>query len=335
MTHTPLPDSPELTQLLEEFKRLESGFVDARKDGLFLAAKGWQREISEFAGLVNKLKVGVMSFDAMPMRDREFSLFTNTENWRTFFVSETPITGSGLDLLPECPNVVDIKISECPLRGNRLIGLRRFPNVKKVDIGWCEDADQALEYLAGLKSLEYFHIRPRPFFTGDGLAHFCGHQSICRIDFSDSRIKRGMEHLKDCPNLRELSLSHTELDDEQMKHVAGIRSLRYVYVTSSSISDTGFATFANHPHLEKIGAHGLGSDEHRQLTEKCLSHWESIPNLRSVTCAFRVTQRGLDSLKKMKNLKHLGLHWPVLTKSELEEIERQLPNCRVSAKVLE
>ena len=154
-------------------------------------------------------------------------------------------------------------------------------------------------------------------------------QHLKSIDLSSTKVSTGFQHLANCPSLETLLLDGTEVDDDAIRDIAKIVTLKGLYVGSENVTNDGLRFLAGHPNLETLYYHGIGPTEHLGITEECFEHLPKIPQLRDLSVACRVTAKGLESLQRISKLDTLCVDWPTLTLPELEAIRQHLPNCRV------
>jgi hypothetical protein len=167
------------------------------------------------------------------------------------------------------------------------------------------------------------------------------------IDFSITSIRgTGLAHLKDCPELLDLNLKNTRVDDEGMQGLKGWSHLRTLTLPAA-ISDAGLEHLEGLTSLDK-----LELNECNRITGKSLARLKTAaPNLRILSLSktglgndtvgvlskltqvhevflggTAVTAEAWPELKKLAHLRVLGLpQHPSITYEKLQELRKALP----------
>ena len=334
----PSPPPPAIVEFVKQADQYDAGWCEWRTSGYHITVGTWPEEVTDLIQLFNEIPLESLSLVELAISDRHFKLFRNVEGLMSISVTSVPIDGSGLDLLPVCEAVTEVDISGCPLDGRKMIGMRKFPNASDVKLkaDFADDAVRHLKPLANLEILSLYDCK----MTGDGLEGLAGKQHLRKLYLHGAGMKsgpqrdilRGFQHLASCPSLEGINLEETSVDDAGLADIAKIKSLQSLSVGSDKITDDGLRHFAGHPNLRSLSYCGKGWGwMHLGVTEKCFVHLPNIPNLRSLSVCCNITTEGLKSLKQIPKLESLRVDWPTMTQTELNELRKQLPNCRVTS----
>lgn len=320
---------PAIVQFLEEVERCGHGDCEQREDGLSVTIGRWDCDFSRAVELINRIDADHISLGYVPMTDRHFAMFRNAIGWKSVSLDSIPIRGKGLDSLPECPLVEEVCIDRCPLMGEELVGLRRFPNTKSLHIE-TDDIDVALKHLAVMRSLESLvilsHNTP---FSGEGFRYLSDHPCLKQIELRNTSVRRGFHHLANCRSLERIVASSSWVDDQGMVEISQIQSLKQVSVISNKITNEVLKALAGHPNIEQV-LFVKKINQFPQITEECLESVCSIPNLKSLYVSCRITNRGVEYLKKINKLESLLINWEEITPDDIRAIRKALPSCDVS-----
>lgn len=133
----------------------------------------------------------------------------------------------------------------------------------------------------------------------------------------------GMEAIGRLKQLEKLDLDMANVTDVGMKHLAGCEALTELDVTRNKLTAAGFQALEENRKLTKITVGVYAGDAEvkaiarlKQLEELELRHTD-------------VTDRGLEVLKDLNNLRSLVLIGGKVTEAGVEACQRLLPNCKV------
>jgi hypothetical protein len=169
--------------------------------------------------------------------------------------------------------------------------------------------DVGLANVANLKSLEYLAVGSLPV-KGDGLAV-----------------------LKQCPSLRELSLSGLELNAQAITHIAAVPSLeglrlRYIgtHITDESLSQLSTLTV-----LKELSIVMKDASQMR-ITDAGIEHLSHLRNLEFVWLNHceKVTNEGLANLEGLSSLRQLRLDKSRVTHAGAERLKQKIPGVSVT-----
>jgi hypothetical protein len=145
--------------------------------------------------------------------------------------------------------------------------------------------------------------------TDDLLKVFAGMSEVRRMGFELTDVTAdGMKMVAKLPNLRELVLygGRPSVDNEGLREISGHKQIVTLKLVNTDVTDEGLAVLA------------------------------TLPNLRSVTLyreAFRdrtLTDKGLLSLGTLDQLEELVIDGGWASSAAVEQLQTELPNCKIS-----
>ncbi|MCL4207587.1 MAG: hypothetical protein KJ000_34310 [Pirellulaceae bacterium] len=134
--------------------------------------------------------------------------------------------------LAQLQNLQTLVLRDLPVRDEHLARLPVLQNLRQLDLTDTEITDQGLEHAARLPLLHTL-ILPADRLTGAGLIHLHGHPSLTTLELGSSsgvlgheeaRVRLRDVHLRDLPNLTQLSLPE-HLDRLELHNLPSLRGL--------------------------------------------------------------------------------------------------------------
>jgi hypothetical protein len=266
------------------------------------------------------------------------------------------VTDAGLKQVAQHPNLRWLRIETGKIWGPGLAQLENLPLLERLCIwGTSPISDRHLKYMEGLtqlksltlwgsacnrltdaslasigklKNLEELHfIRTSPRFTPAGLAHLKSLMKLKKVSFAQTWFGAAAEHNGDqvarqlaaLPNLESIK-GLRYLSAEGMKTLTRFRNLKCLGVALKDrrqgyYGSTGLSNLANLGSLEELH---ISSED--ALSDADLACLEPLSRLRDLLISGRnVTDRGLASIGKLKQLENLGLSCSV-TRNALNQL---------------
>ena len=192
--------------------------------------------------------------------------------------------------------------------------------------------EQVLEPISRLTGLRVLQLIGTGI-TYKGMEFLKPLRSLRALDLCNERFigNQGLAVLKDLPSLEYLDL-YTGVTDAGLKHVAQVKSLRWLRLRTGRIWGPGLAELADLPRLERLciwGSEQSFSDRHIQYLEglthlKSLTLWgmadgltdaslasigriESLEELHFIMTSPKFTPAGVAHLKNLKKLRKIAL----------------------------
>lgn len=149
------------------------------------------------------------------------------------------------------------------------------------------------------------------------------------------------------PNLHILSLQVSEISDEHVEILTRNRSIRYLDLSNSGVTDAGILSIAQR--LDRLGFLEIANTaitgkgllaigdltglemlnlEGTLIGDRDLHHLRNLQNLTVLRLGERVTDAGIREITRLKKLDTLGFFRSGITDSGIEEAVRGLPELR-------
>ena len=181
--------------------------------------------------------------------------------------------------------------------------------VVEVVFNFNDITDAGLVHLKGMTNLRSLRLSG-PKITDAGLAHLKDLTNLQTLNLRSTQVTdAGLVHLKGLTNLRELDLNRTKVTDAGLVHLKGM-NLKRLIIPDQAQTDTGLKHYlaAIKPPTE------LHLNKHRM---RPLLNWS-------------ITDSGLVHLKGLTNLKSLSLYKTQITDAGIAELQKALPNCKIT-----
>lgn len=184
-----------------------------------------------------------------------------------------------LRYLASFPRLRTLSLYETPLTDDGLAHLKSLTSLKNLNLGSCRKVtDAGLKYLEKLENLESLNL------------------GFCR-----KITDEGFAILTRFPELKSLNLSITNVTDDRLKTVAGLKNLRHLDLDNAPITDAG------------------------------IEHLKSLRNLRSLRfVGAAVGDDGLETLHEVKSLRFLNVTDSLVTDAGIAAFKKALPKCTVT-----
>jgi len=180
-------------------------------------------------------------------------------------------------------------------------------------------AVRSLASLAGLTTLEKL-VLSLPVQTeipvkDDAIVQLAPLKNLRELRLAQTQVKG--RTLVPFTELRALDLDHTQLNDEGMASIAGMKHLTKFYARDTLITDEGLRNLAGLKELTELDLYGT------RITDEGLHQLSGLVRLTKLNIlGASVTDAGLDSLAALKNLRELNLYRTGITNAGLEKLRR-------------
>ncbi len=198
----------------------------------------------------------------------------------------------------------------------------------------CLITDEGLQHLTGLKSLSYVSLTRNEHMTAEGLKFLSTLPALERLSLSFSetahwrdRDKWHLRHLRDLKQLKVLSLTCRGLTNDDLQQLSGLASLEHLTLHDSwheqsrlIVNDEGMRHLAGLTSLKY-----LRFDE-TTVTDAGLQQLAGLSKLEYLTITGRFTDRGLEQFLKLKSLRNLQIASPDITEQAVERLRQRHPS---------
>ena len=132
-------------------------------------------------------------------------------------------------------------------------------------------------------------------------------------------------HLKGLTNLETLVLYGTKINDAGLVHLKGLK-LKQLSIPKQAMTDLGLKHY-----LAVVETHNSLRLSGWSVSDAGLVHLKGLTNLQTLVLSnTQISDAGLVHLKGMTNLKGLNLFGTKVTDAGVAELQKALPNCRIS-----
>ncbi|MBI2804709.1 MAG: hypothetical protein HYX68_06955 [Planctomycetes bacterium] len=171
------------------------------------------------------------------------------------------------------------------------------PKLKKLWAGGM--GDTGLKIIAKGKNIENLRIGSRTI-TDAGMAHLTALPKLRELHVSGFLSSKGFEKLAPSKTLE--FLWYTQVNDESLKGIAKITSLKRIRFVRAAVTDKGFQELASLPNLEELNFQGT------KISDVAVTRLGTLQKLRELNLNdTKITDESLKTLGKLKSLRRLCL----------------------------
>jgi hypothetical protein len=261
--------------------------------------------------------------------------------------------GPTLAELARLPSLKSVMIDRVSLTTEAFTHLAAVRNLQELTVHMCGVTDACLVPLADCKGLRVLRLNNNRGVTNDGMKHLAGLPTLEDLTLVGTSANGAcLASLKGLASLKKLMLSGPASDDD-LAHLAGMKSLEALDLSNFLISPRGVAHLAKLKGLKRLylSEVGLVDDDLKQLaaltglvyvalgrnnklTGAGLTHLAALQNMESLdlfSCP-KVGDDGVAALKGLGRLTHLGLGETGITDASVEHFKafRALKNVTVT-----
>lgn len=190
--------------------------------------------------------------------------------------------------------------------------ITRIPNLQALDLEICNQVtDSACEILGEMQQLRGLNLKKTAFekkrISNLGLSKLTGLVKLEFLDVSGNNITNdGLQSLKPLAHLRELRLNRVPINDEGLTKLTTLKHLEY---------------------LELIFTEGFAGPKVTDAGTKPLSELKQLKTLNMVGA--RITDESLPHLSSLKKLTHLIVIGSNFSNIGMNQLQQELPDCKV------
>jgi len=141
-----------------------------------------------------------------------------------------------------------------------------------------------------------------------------------RLDDATRCSEKGLEVLRELPNLQKLMLGRCPLSPAKAVALGGLRTLTLLHLGDSRLTDAGLVYLKRLTNLNSLDL------QDAPVTDRGMAVLVGFPKLAELSLAgTRVTDKGVGELAALKELKQLKLHKTAVTRKGIDAIEKALP----------
>jgi Leucine-rich repeat (LRR) protein len=214
--------------------------------------------------------------------------------------------------------------------------LTQFPSLEFLNLSGPMVTDAKMVPIGKLVTLTELGIGASE--VGQGLTHLKNLKSLRYLGLGSNRnydIDKHLKHLDQFSYLEVLNLKSTNVGDEGLAHLAGLRKLKKLYLISNPntgrITDTGMAHLKNINSLQELELPYSG------ITDVGFAHLANLTSIRKINVPSGVTDKGISIITNMPQLEDLKIISRQVTDKGMEHPARctslkklTLNNCPVT-----
>jgi Leucine-rich repeat (LRR) protein len=203
-----------------------------------------------------------------------------------------------------------------PITDRNIAELASLRGLKQLDISGCREVtDDGIAILKSLPLLERLNLS-RCAITGNGIAPVASLKKLRELSLEATKVDDdGLRHISTLPNLRELNLWNTKITSAGLRHLTKLTNLESLEIESEKITDESVAHLSSLTRLKELWPS-------REFSNRGLESVRKMEGLESLWLEYAqsVTDKGLESLSGLTQLRCLYLHSPSITDAGLKHL---------------
>ncbi len=178
---------------------------------------------------------------------------------------------------------------------------------------------------AELQKLTAISFDGKDVILNEGLEFLEGLPNLEVVNLTANRGVTSIKSLRNSPQLRELYLRHSGINDAGLESIQSLQQLETLSIGDTPLTDAGLKTLAGLPNLKLLDLFNC-----QRITEAGLGNLASLPKLELLNVAgMPLTDAGMEHLKGLKNLKAVDVNGTKVTEAGAQSLRSVLPNCNV------
>ncbi|MSQ95681.1 MAG: hypothetical protein EXR98_14130 [Gemmataceae bacterium] len=279
--------------------------------------------------------------------DDDMKLLSQITTLRRVLIGHTNISDDGLIHLAKLPELQEFRFGGDKITDEGFKHIARAKNLRRVFIGSPKVTHQGWRHLAALEHLEEIETA---HITDAGLEELPQFKALKRVGFHvGSKITdAGMASLAQVKGLEKAWLVKLGISDEGLKSLGGAKALKQLLLADNKVTDAGLPALVLLEKLEflALGGTGISDDglptiakisslrqlnlDQTKITDRGLKSLVALKNLESLYINnTSVSDAGFAHLKAMPSLKLVDLSFTKITKTGVEQLQKDMPKCRV------
>jgi Leucine-rich repeat (LRR) protein len=343
----------ELLRQLQSLKSLRSLYVEVSDD----VSDAGLKHIGRLTSLES------LSLYSMKFSDHALKPLADLKNLKELSINEAGLTDKALVHIGGLRNLEVLTLSGNNISDAGLEHLRGLSKLRRLGIrnsshqdSRMEISDEGLARLAplrelcsldlvgtavtgaGLRHLSSFpHLESLflsgPWINDDGMAHVSTCKELETLGLLYTKVgDRGFEQLGKLGRLERLDLSSRFVTEKGLAELVPLMNLKHVTLRCSDVGDEGLKHLSEIRALQRLDLYGSGEPGVQtglNFSPAGYAHLKKMKNLQSLW----ITNADVSTadLKDLKWLKSLHLFMVTATAGELRELQKALPDVRVSA----
>jgi Leucine-rich repeat (LRR) protein len=237
---------------------------------------------------------------------------------REIDLSRTPVTDAQLSYLGSLASLKKLNLESTEAGDLGMSAVARLAGLEQINLSHTLVTDKGLAALAPLSKLRRLWINNNTHLTGKGLPLL---PELEELELSGTSLDdAGLERAARIPGLRALRAAYSNISDTGLKHLAALPQLRSLDLTSTDILDAGLAALKPLVTLEELFL------SYGRFSDKGIASLASLSSLRRLDIArTRLSDAGLAAIAKLTSLRRLNLDYSNISDQGLELLAGALP----------
>jgi Leucine-rich repeat (LRR) protein len=170
--------------------------------------------------------------------------------------------------------------------------------------GGSRPGDSCMEYVAHLTGLRILDLSATNV-SGAAMKYVASMKGLIQLTVPARMDDQGMALIAGLPSLRGLYLDENRVTDAGLAHVAKLITLEELKLGGGKITDNGLVPLAQLPHLKYLALWGEG------FTNGGFRHLKNIPNVEILDFGslHQVTDDGVAHIAEISQVTEVSLHW--------------------------
>ena len=196
--------------------------------------------------------------------------------------------------------------------------VNRLTSVKCLDLSESDVTDALLSHL-NAPHLEVLYL-DRTSVGDAGMSHVCRLSGLSQLILNHTQVgDNGLKSLVGLKSLYGLTLEGTDVGDAGLEHLSRITSLTCLDLRNTQVSDRGMQYIAALPDLRLLYLDGT------QVGDDGLENLRTMKTLQCIKLdGTRVTDSGLEFLTELPNLDSISLHKTQVSRDACVRLSRQM-----------
>jgi hypothetical protein len=234
--------------------------------------------------------------------DEVFAAFCRMPLLEQVSLSNTAITDQGIKAFSKLRELTELSLhrDDTKVTPQGLTFLKAMPSLKSLRLDGLDLPDTTLAFLSPLKKLTHLNL------------------SYCKV------ADAGLVFLKELPDLKYLNLSGAKISDAGVLHL-DLPQLVSLSLASTPITNKALASLSSLKSLKSLSLNSTA------ITNEGLANLKALSALTSLSLSYtKITEQGLSHLYGMTQLAELDVGSIPVSKMEIDEFQKQMPNVSIS-----
>ena len=305
-----LSSLPQLTDVDLRYTRVTSNGVEALRAALpqakvqFIGAATMRAKDTGAARPVSDTEEGVAAW--VKAIGGKASL--EDGHLRVVDLATTPVSDAQLAFLSKLSRLEELHLQATQVGDLSIQALAGLPRLRLLDLSNSTVSDAGLATLAKLGSLEVLRLAGTLVegqVEGLGLDQLAALPNLRELDLGATRLDdRALPGVGKLTGLTRLRLSYTEISDGGLQHIAGLQKLESLQLAGTDIGDAALVHIGKFTHLRELNLNQTRFTDDALVALKPLVNLERIEMFRT-----RAGNAGTGVLASLKKLKVINLDY--------------------------